>query len=388
VRAIVWCGLWFALLFSPAAVLVPARCIDNYIQARQSEETAVIDDRLVSVVDRMFERCFADGEYKQALGIALESRRLDMVEAAICGSPNVPDMLSYCFRLCLSLMDSRKARSAVLQLLVRLYRAQAQPNYFDLARAFQFLGDAKSVAETLNLLLSAEDEKSHVSAYQVGFDIVDNQNQQFQHLVVAHLPVREQPKKDTPADDDTGAGAGETSDGGDSNPAADGEDVAMDDAEEEVENAEYWDRIGRMTNVLNGDVTVDLHVDFLAHHNHADLQILQNIKEAIPVRNSMLRHSAIMCHGLMQCGTTIDTFLLNNLPWLRQAKDWDRFSATAAQGVVHKGHVRESMRVLEPYLPRVRIPCVACTTHTSFTHRGSTTVLGGLRALASFNSRT
>ena len=120
--------------------------------------------------------------------------------------------------------------------------------------------------------------------------------------------------------------------------------------------------------ILHGNVTVDLHVDFLSHHNHADLMILQNIKEAIPARSSVLHHATLVCHSFMQTGTTIDTFLLNNLEWLKRASNWARFSATAAQGAVHKGHVREAMRVLEPYLPRVRAcvgpaPPLCCTHH-------------------------
>lgn len=31
----------------------------------------------------MFQRCFDDNEFKQAVGIALESRRLDVVEKAV-----------------------------------------------------------------------------------------------------------------------------------------------------------------------------------------------------------------------------------------------------------------------------------------------------------------
>ena len=42
-----------------------------------------MDQRLEAIVDRMFDRCFADGEYKQALGIALETRRLDHLRTAI-----------------------------------------------------------------------------------------------------------------------------------------------------------------------------------------------------------------------------------------------------------------------------------------------------------------
>jgi 26S proteasome regulatory subunit N2 len=42
-----------------------------------------IDARLEAVVNRMFGRCWRDGSFKQALGVALEARRLDVVGATL-----------------------------------------------------------------------------------------------------------------------------------------------------------------------------------------------------------------------------------------------------------------------------------------------------------------
>lgn len=119
--------------------------------------------------------------------------------------------------------------------------------------------------------------------------------------------------------------------------------------------------------------------------------ILQNIKEAIPARSSVLHHATLVCHSFMQTGTTIDTFLLNNLEWLKRASNWARFSATAAQGAVHKGHVREAMRVLEPYLPRVRAcvgPAPPLLLHPPPAHRNQLPCWESLRPLYVFSLRT
>lgn len=53
----------------------------------------------------------------------------------------------------------------------------------------------------------------------------------------------------------------------------------------------------------------------------------------------------------MHAGTTSDIFLRENLEWLGLASNWSKFSATAALGVIHKGHFEESMNILGPYLP-------------------------------------
>ena len=45
------------------------------------EET--IDTRLESIVNRIFERCLSDRRFKQAIGIAFETRRVDILQRAI-----------------------------------------------------------------------------------------------------------------------------------------------------------------------------------------------------------------------------------------------------------------------------------------------------------------
>lgn len=54
----------------------------------------------------------------------------------------------------------------------------------------------------------------------------------------------------------------------------------------------------------------------------------------------------------MHAGTTSDAFLRENLEWLGLASNWSKFTATAALGVIHKGHFQEGMNILGPYLPQ------------------------------------
>lgn len=69
-----------------------AKCIDHY--TKQCVENAdlpegerkPIDQRLEGIVNKMFQRCLDDHKYKQAIGIALETRRLDIFEKTILES--------------------------------------------------------------------------------------------------------------------------------------------------------------------------------------------------------------------------------------------------------------------------------------------------------------
>ena len=58
-------------------------------EGEQETKVEVIDSRLEDIVNRMFERCLADRRYKQAIGIAFETRRVDILQRAIHESVSV-----------------------------------------------------------------------------------------------------------------------------------------------------------------------------------------------------------------------------------------------------------------------------------------------------------
>jgi hypothetical protein len=43
-------------------------------------------------------------------------------------------------------------------------------------------------------------------------------------------------------------------------------------------------------------------------------------------------------------GTSVDTFLRENLEWLSRATNWAKFSATAGLGVIHRGQLQQGER--------------------------------------------
>ena len=55
-------------------------------------------------------RCFTDGQFEQAVGIALETRRLDKLEEAVHRSPDTVGILTYALRVCQDLVVSREFR--------------------------------------------------------------------------------------------------------------------------------------------------------------------------------------------------------------------------------------------------------------------------------------
>ena len=52
-----------------------------------------------AIVNKKFDQCFNEGKFKQAIGVALETRRCDKVQEAIEKSENPEEMLGYTFTL-------------------------------------------------------------------------------------------------------------------------------------------------------------------------------------------------------------------------------------------------------------------------------------------------
>ena len=110
--------------------------------------------------------------------------------------------------------------------------------------------------------------------------------------------------------------------------------------------------MAKVHNILSGSLSIGLNLEFLFRNNHTDTLILKNTKTAFDSRSSA-QHSAItFANAFQNAGTTSDEFLRQSLDWLSKATNWAKFSATAALGVIHKGHLSKSAALLAPYLPQ------------------------------------
>lgn len=77
--------------------------------------------------------------------------------------------------------------------------------------------------------------------------------------------------------------------------------------------------------------------------------LINEIKGSIGNRNSMLHSATIWTNGIMNAYTTNDAFLRDNLTWVSNATNWNRFSATASLGMIHMGNKDKAMEILNPY---------------------------------------
>lgn len=137
-----------------------------------------------AIVESMLNRCLRDKEYKQALGIALETRRLDVLQNILSSKEVVasdPALLSYVLQSTMTLLTKLDLRNQVLNLLIGLfYQTEPLPDYFSMTQCFVYLNDSAQAANMMKELLKDEQSEEKVLiALQVAFDLADTATQEF-----------------------------------------------------------------------------------------------------------------------------------------------------------------------------------------------------------------
>jgi len=305
-----------------------------------TEPEVIIDRRLSELVERMVESSIGRCHYQSVMGIALEARRLDIMERVmrLCDvAPGAAEheestsaMLSYTFTLATTALSSRPFRKKVLAMCTTVYNQLASPDPIGLTRCLAHLNDAAAVVDIFNRLLGGTRDDL-LMAFQVAFDLVENTTQSF----LANLLELLSPKTDASADAAAAAPEG----------------AAPEPEQSDADKARVANRALLLT-ILSGEVPIGLTLEFLFRANHADFSILTTMKKSVDARHALCHSGIVVAHALMSAGTTSDTFLRENLEWLARAMNWAKFSATASLGVINKGHVKQAKQLLAPYLPQ------------------------------------
>ncbi|KAK2461999.1 hypothetical protein APHAL10511_006462 [Amanita phalloides] len=283
---------------------VVSKAIDRYVELSKTYQKG--DPRLKTIIESIFARCIAEGEYKQAIGIALESHRLDVI-AAIYKQTEDISLLSYTMDAVVDAGFSLSYRDEVLEFLFPLFPPPAvgerSPHVIALTRLLITLSKPSITVPFLTSLIPQE----NLLAYQLAFDLAEGGSQDFLESIRSQLP------------------------------------------EGDEKTREIYDKL---RNILTGQESIKLYLEFLKRNNHADLLILKHTKDVLEARSSIYHTALTLQNAFMHAGTTSDVFLRENLEWLGLASNWSKFSATAGLGVIHKGYFEQGMTILGPYLPQ------------------------------------
>jgi 26S proteasome regulatory subunit N2 len=287
--------------------------VDAYIQKKgrehdgedEKEEDAVSAlsmEKLQAVVEFMFDRCYSEGKFEHALGIALEAQEIEKVRAVLdqcsqrCGGDKLYQVLKFSFAAATTLFISKAFRYQVIQVIAEQLELLSKDSSiadstrkqcsFSLANAFQVLKDPKSVSTILCNLLDGTELES-LFGLQICFDLVESGDQAFINGVAESLPTK-----------------------GDQSGRSD----------------DIWTRYEKARRVLTGGLTSELAISFLHKHSDSDPLIMENLKQGLESRgggrNSTLHNCAVLTHSYLNAGTTNDAFLRDNLEWMKKASNW------------------------------------------------------------------
>ncbi|PSR78065.1 26S proteasome regulatory subunit rpn2 [Coniella lustricola] len=357
----------------PSKSLLSRDSIDNTIldptfqqagKEGRSSSIASLPDKsselaLQRVIERLFEACLHQGRYRQVVGIAVEAKNLAVLRRVIQrasddekkakaktqeGSPGpTEELMDYALSICMDIVQERSLRTEILGLILELLNDIPNPDYFAIAKCAVYLDSDDEVSRMLRQLVDKDDATSTASAYQIAFDLYDNGTQEFLGKVVAALP------SGAPAKTPEASQEGEQ--------AAESEPLLLQEQDQQqAQQQQVPEKLAKVykniRSILDGSKAIKLNLEFLYRNNHTDLSILNKVRDSLEARNSIFHTAVTFCNAFMNAGTTHDKFFRDNLEWLGKAVNWSKFTATAALGVIHRGNLTQSRKLLEPYLPR------------------------------------
>ncbi|GEQ67009.1 hypothetical protein JCM33374_g672 [Metschnikowia sp. JCM 33374] len=311
---------------------IVSQCISIYTAESQKvytgEASGPISAPLTLVFEKMVQKCIAAGDLKLALGIALDSFRLDIITRILHDELAGDDesgtaLINYVLTCAKSVIANAGFRSDVLNALIELLLSISNnQDFFTVFKIIVQLNDHKLATQVFKKLVASGES---LIAYQGAFDLVSSASQELVDNVSRALS----------------------------------EDEAF-DPQEPVQ--------ARVLHILSGVPTCDLDITFLYKNKNIDISILNTTKHSLEGRNSIFHSAVTFANAFMHMGTTDDSFFRKNLDWLGKASNWSKFSATAALGVIHKGNLSQGRNILKPYLPG--------STGSAYTRGGSLFGLG------------
>lgn len=278
--------------------------LDKYTEARVHQKADIVA-ALDGIFTRVVQRCLHDREFKQLIGMSLDCRRLDILEAVIKssqGPEEATSLLYYAKKASANLNNCVEFQQQVINSIIELFMKLPKLDYVFICDCLISTNQPQKVAQAINHLTSVE--SSVPEAIQIAFNVQADSTQDFLSIVIDGLSIQ---------------------------------------------NSTVLDGI---KNILSGKVTSRLYMEFLCRANKTDALILEKTRATLNPQMS-LHHQALSCaNGFTQAGTTNDEFLRKNLDFLSHASNWAKFSATVSLGSIHKGQLERSRELLSAYLPK------------------------------------
>jgi 26S proteasome regulatory subunit N2 len=156
----------------------------------------------------------------------------------------------------------------VLQLLVKVYQKLPSPDYLSICQCLMFLDEPEGVASILEKLLRSGNKDEALLAFQIAFDLVENEHQAF----LLNVRDRLSPPKSQVSEPALPKSTAPDSSQNENSSAP--EDVQMTEGtssstvhEIDPSEAVYAERLTKIKGILSGETSIQLTLQFLYSHN-------------------------------------------------------------------------------------------------------------------------
>lgn len=140
-------------------IYIIVHCINEYTDQRQrlvnGEQDIQIDPRMEKVVETMIQKAIERKEFREAIGLSIDSRRLDLMEQCIVMS-NTVDSIEYIYNLTQTMNTKKNFRNELYKLCARLLSTSTgkETDYCILCNCLEHLEQTKdSIYKYILLLL-------------------------------------------------------------------------------------------------------------------------------------------------------------------------------------------------------------------------------------------
>lgn len=156
----------------------------------------------------------------------------------------------------------------VLRLLVKVFQKLSSPDYLSICQCLMFLDEPEGVASILERLLRSENKDDALLAFQIAFDLVENEHQAFLLSVRDRLASPKLPSESAqPKPSDTGSTPSASANAPDDVQMEDGDSASIDNVPEDPSEKMYAERLNKIKGILSGETSIQLTLQFLYSHN-------------------------------------------------------------------------------------------------------------------------
>ena len=294
-------------------ITILKKMLDKYIEIRKHnffnrENLKPIDKRINAIIENVFNNCLKDNRLYQALGFCIESYDLDRLTKAIESSKEILKNIGFVYDIAQNYVVNKEYNSVLIDHILKLLIKHAKKEYMEITSCQFFLNNSDALATTLLNILKDEEDPS--IAYQIAFDLYDNQNPNYLRSLTKTIKSINEEKKLN--------------------------------LSEKIENLEK---------ILTGEISREIIIKTLKKYNHFDLKYQEELMKSVEKGGSIENLGVILTNSFSNSHTGNDEFIKKNMNFVTKATNWARFVATASLGVINMGNTKNSQNIMKDYLP-------------------------------------